>query len=51
MIDPGSPTRDAGNVIGQEFLDRFGVDFGGLDYDFSCSSTGTPPGTRRRLGR
>jgi hypothetical protein len=25
---------DAGNVIGQEFLDRFGVDFGGLDYDF-----------------
>jgi hypothetical protein len=25
---------DAGNVVGQEFLDRFGVDFGGLDYDF-----------------
>jgi hypothetical protein len=25
---------DAGNVIGQEFLDRFGVTFGGLDYDF-----------------
>ena len=25
---------DAGNVIGQGFLDRFGVTFGGLDYDF-----------------
>jgi hypothetical protein len=25
---------DAGNVIDQGFLDRFGVDFGGLDYDF-----------------
>jgi hypothetical protein len=25
---------DAGNVIGEGFLDRFGVDFGGLDYDF-----------------
>jgi hypothetical protein len=25
---------DTGNVIGQEFLDQFGVDFGGLDYDF-----------------
>jgi hypothetical protein len=25
---------DRGQVIGQPFLDRFGVDFGGLDYDF-----------------
>jgi hypothetical protein len=25
---------DAGNVIDQGFLDRFGVDVGGLDYDF-----------------
>jgi hypothetical protein len=25
---------DAGNVVGQGFLERFGVDFGGLDYDF-----------------
>jgi hypothetical protein len=25
---------DAGNVIGQGFLDHFGVTFGGLDYDF-----------------
>jgi hypothetical protein len=25
---------DAGNVIGQPFLDRLGVDLGGLDYDF-----------------
>jgi len=25
---------DAGNVIDQGFLDRLGVDFGGLDYDF-----------------
>jgi hypothetical protein len=25
---------DVGNLVGQEFLERFGVDFGGLDYDF-----------------
>jgi hypothetical protein len=25
---------DASNVVGQGFLERFGVDFGGLDYDF-----------------
>ena len=25
---------DAGDVVGQGFLERFGVDFGGLDYDF-----------------
>ena len=25
---------DAGNVIGQPFLDRFGLDLGGFDYDF-----------------
>jgi hypothetical protein len=25
---------DAGGVIGQPFLERLGVDFGGLDYDF-----------------
>jgi hypothetical protein len=25
---------DAGNVIGQGFLERLGVDLGGLDYDF-----------------
>jgi hypothetical protein len=25
---------DAGSVIGQPLLDRLGVDFGGLDYDF-----------------
>jgi hypothetical protein len=25
---------DASGVVGQEFLERFGVDFGGLDYDF-----------------
>jgi hypothetical protein len=35
MIDPRvTHLWDAGNVIGQEFLERFGVDFGGLDYDF-----------------
>jgi len=35
MIDPRvTHLWDAGNVVGQEFLDRFGVDFGGLDYDF-----------------
>jgi hypothetical protein len=25
---------DADNLVGQGFLDRFGVHFGGLDYDF-----------------
>ncbi len=25
---------DSGDVIGRPFLDRLGVDFGGLDYDF-----------------
>jgi hypothetical protein len=25
---------DAGNLVGRGFLERFGVDFGGLDYDF-----------------
>jgi hypothetical protein len=25
---------DAANVVNQGFLERFGVDFGGLDYDF-----------------
>jgi hypothetical protein len=35
MVDPRvTHLWDAGNVINQEFLDRFGVDFGGLDYDF-----------------
>ena len=35
MVDPRvTHLWDAGNVIGQDFLDRFGVDFGGLDYDF-----------------
>ena len=35
LVDPRvSHLWDAGNVINQEFLDRFGVDFGGLDYDF-----------------
>jgi hypothetical protein len=35
MIDPRvSHFWDAGGVVGQDFLERFGVDFGGLDYDF-----------------
>jgi hypothetical protein len=58
---------DAGNVIGQAFLERFGVDFGGLDYDFfllfgpDAVWEGTPPrpassgatviGERERLAR
>jgi hypothetical protein len=35
MVDP-RVTRlwDTGNVVGQGFLERFGVDLGGLDYDF-----------------
>jgi hypothetical protein len=58
---------DAGNVIGQPFLERFGVDFGGLDYDFfllfgpdavwaqapprPASSGATVIGERERLAR
>jgi hypothetical protein len=35
MLDPRvTHLWDADNVVGQEFLDRFGVNFGGLDYDF-----------------
>jgi hypothetical protein len=35
MVDPRvTHLWDAGNVVGQGFLDAFGVDFGGLDYDF-----------------
>jgi hypothetical protein len=35
MVDPRvTHLWDAGNVISQEFVERFGVNFGGLDYDF-----------------
>jgi hypothetical protein len=35
MVDPRvTHLWDAGNVIGEDFLDQFAVDFGGLDYDF-----------------
>jgi hypothetical protein len=35
MVDPRvTHLWDADGVIGEEFLERFGVDFGGLDYDF-----------------
>jgi hypothetical protein len=35
MVDPRvTHLWDAGNLIGEDFLERFGVDFGGLDYDF-----------------
>ena len=35
MIDPRvTHLWDTGTVIGQGFLDRFGVTLGGLDYDF-----------------
>jgi hypothetical protein len=35
MVDPRvAHLWDAGNVISQEFVKRFGVNFGGLDYDF-----------------
>jgi hypothetical protein len=35
MLDPRvTHLWDAGNVINQAFLEPFGVDFGGLDYDF-----------------
>jgi hypothetical protein len=35
MVDPRvTHLWDAGNVIGAGLLERFGADFGGLDYDF-----------------
>jgi hypothetical protein len=35
MIDPRvTHLWDAGDVVGEAFLDGFGVDLGGLDYDF-----------------
>jgi hypothetical protein len=35
MVDPRvAQLWDSGGVIGQPFLERFGVDLGGLDYDF-----------------
>jgi hypothetical protein len=35
LVDPRvTHLWDAGGVIGEAFLDRFGVTFGGLDYDF-----------------
>ena len=35
MVDPRvTHLWDAGNVVGLGFLERFEVDFGGLDYDF-----------------
>ena len=35
MVDPRvTHLWDAGSLIGQPFLQRFGIDFGGLDYDF-----------------
>jgi hypothetical protein len=52
MIDPRvTHLWDAGNVIGQGFPERLGVNFGGLDYASSCSSTATPPGVRSHPGR
>jgi hypothetical protein len=35
LVDPRvTHLWDAGDLVGQGFLERFGVDFGGLDYDF-----------------
>jgi hypothetical protein len=68
MVDPRvTHYWDAGGVIGQPFLDRFGVDFGGLDYDLfllfgpdavwgrapprPASSGATVIGERERLAR
>ncbi len=35
LVDPRvTHLWDADNLVGQGFLERFGVDFGGLDYDF-----------------
>lgn len=68
LVDPRvTHLWDAGKVIGQPFLERFGVDFGGLDYDFfllfepdavweqmpprPASSGATVIGERERLAR
>ena len=52
MVDPRvTHLWDAGSVIDRGFLDGFGVDFGGLDYDFFLLSTATPPGAQPRRGR
>ena len=35
LVDPRvTHLWDVGNVVGEPFLERFGVDLGGLDYDF-----------------
>ena len=35
MVDPRvTHLWDGANLVDQDFLERFGVDFGGLDYDF-----------------
>jgi hypothetical protein len=35
MVDPRvTHLWDPGGVVGEPFLERFGVDLGGLDYDF-----------------
>ena len=35
MVDPRvTHLWDTANLVDQGFLDRFGVNFGGLDYDF-----------------
>ena len=35
MVDPRvTHLWDGANLVDQRFLERFGVDFGGLDYDF-----------------
>jgi hypothetical protein len=35
LVDPRvTHLWDANRVVGQSFLERFGVDLGGLDYDF-----------------
>jgi hypothetical protein len=52
MVDPRvTHLWDAGKVIGQSFLERFGVDFGGLDYNFFLLSVPMRSGTRRHRGR
>jgi hypothetical protein len=50
MVDPRvNHLWDTGNVVDQGFLERFGVDFGGLDYDFfllfdrNATWASTPP--------
>jgi hypothetical protein len=52
MVDPRvAHLWDTGGVVGEPFLERFGVDLGGLDYDFFLLFGPDASGSRHRRGR